>query len=141
MTRLLLAAVAASAAGQDEPAGAPGRTSEESPAEAEGAIVRLARALRDAGHEVVHAGQGLDEAVVVAAAVQEDVQVVVLLAPPAYDASALATGLAGGTGGEAAEGIDDDVVAVVLTTPADAPGDVLARLEGLAGVADDTPYH
>jgi methylmalonyl-CoA mutase cobalamin-binding domain/chain len=52
-------------------------------------LTRLARALRDAGHEVVHAGAGQEPTGVAAAAVQEDVEVVVLVTRDAREAAPL----------------------------------------------------
>lgn len=106
-------------------------------------LPRLARALRDAGHEVVHAGQGLPEAVVVAAAVQEDVEVVVLLAPPSYDADALAADVSRQVGEEAGEHVPVVAVTSDATTAGSAADraaqvvrQVSEQLHG--GVADDT---
>lgn len=117
--RLLLAAL------PDADASAAG--SEAGPTPSDEALTRLARALRDAGHEVVHAGQGVDERLVTAAAVQEDVAVVVLLAPPSYDAGSLAADLAGGP-----DDADDTIVLVTAGTDERA-ADVVRR------VADEAP--
>jgi len=104
--------VLASAAADDAP-----RSEGEGPSatEPEHALARLGRALRDAGHEVVHAGQGVTRAVVAAIATQEDVQVVVLLAPAAYDAGALARELG-------------DEVVLVPVAPGERPAAVVERV-------------
>lgn len=49
------------------------------PGDEPGEVVRLARALRDAGHEVIHAGPQEAVESLAAAAVQEDADVVALL--------------------------------------------------------------
>ncbi|MBC2961066.1 hypothetical protein [Nocardioides deserti] len=119
MPRLLLAALS------DADASAIGSEGEPTPSDQ--ALTRLARALRDAGHEVVHAGQGVDERLVTAAAVQEDVAVVVLLTPPSYDAGSLAADLAGDP-----DDADDAIVLVTAATD-DRAADVVRR------VADEAP--
>lgn len=118
VTRLLLAA----------PADAPG--AEDSTGHGtDHLLARLARALRDAGHEVVHAGQGGGSDVLVDVAIQEDVEVVVLLAAGEYDVSAVAGALAGdGPAGA------DEQVQVVVATAGEEPRSVVRR------VADATSY-
>lgn len=56
------------------------------PGEEPQAVVALARALRDAGNEVIHAGPQDDAESLAAAAVQEDADVVALLADGDTDA-------------------------------------------------------
>ncbi|MBC9733695.1 hypothetical protein [Nocardioides marmotae] len=133
MPRLLLAAVPFPATSRAVSGTAPGDGLGEGAAEA---LTRLARALRDAGHEVVHAGQGVDDGLVVAAAVQEDVEVVVLLAPASYDAGELAARLAGEDPSDGAE-----TTVLVVATAHEQPAQVVRRVaSGTAvAVADDTP--
>ncbi|NHC23288.1 hypothetical protein G6553_08900 [Nocardioides sp. IC4_145] len=119
MPRLLLAAL------PDADASAAGPGAE--PTQGDQALTRLARALRDAGHEVVHAGQDVDEGLVTAAAVQEDVAVVVLLAPASYDAGSLAADLAGDPDHA------DDTIVLVAVGRDDRAADVVRR------VADEAP--
>ncbi|MDN4173701.1 hypothetical protein QWY28_12140 [Nocardioides sp. SOB77] len=146
MSRVLLAAVPFAAPSSTDTSAGP--SADASAPSVEQALPRLARALRDAGHEVVHAGQDVDDALVEAAAVQEDVELVVLLAPAAHDAAALTAALAGEAGSgtdsdtdsETDSTADDEVVRLVLTTPDEEPAALLARLDDAAGVADDTPY-
>jgi methylmalonyl-CoA mutase cobalamin-binding subunit len=119
VTRLLLAAL---------PGADPSTAGHEAgPTPTEQALTWLARALRDAGHEVVHAGQDADERLVVAAAVQEDVEVVVLVTPASYDAGPLAAELAG------APEDGDDAVVLVAVGPDERTADMVGR------VADEMP--
>lgn len=82
---------------------------------------RVPRALRDAGHEVVHAGGLTEPGQVAAAAVQEDVDAVVLL-----DAVAGDQARAGVAEVLTAGGVDD--VDVLAVGPDATGGDVLSAL-------------
>lgn len=92
-------------------------------------MARAGRELRDAGHEVVHAGAGLDDAAVAVAAVQEDVDAVLLVAGDAADGDDPAAGLRQRL---AAAGADD--VRVLVVGPGRAVVDALA--DPGAGTAD-----
>jgi methylmalonyl-CoA mutase C-terminal domain/subunit len=86
------------------------------------AVVALARALRDAGHEVIHAGPQDEAEALAAAAVQEDADVVALLTGDEEEARGttdLLLGLLGSSGA-------DEVLVVAGRSPA----------EVLAGLVD-----
>lgn len=95
---------------------------------ATGAGAAVGRALRDAGHEVVHAGPATPTAPVVATLVQEDADllVVAVTGTAPYDAEV-------GALREALAGQADDGGDVGVLVAADADGAVRATADWLAG--------
>jgi methylmalonyl-CoA mutase C-terminal domain/subunit len=88
--------------------------------------VAVARALRDAGAEVVLTGAATAAGRLAATAVQEDADAVVVTGPPPGLPAGLLAGLLAGL---AAAGADDVTVAV-LGDPGNAPAGVLALPDG-----------
>lgn len=86
-----------------------------------GEVVMLARGLRDAGHEVIHAGPQEAVEALAAAAVQEDADVVALVLDPADEGDVL------GRMRDTLASLADEEIDVVA---AEGWREVLARVEG-----------